>query len=83
MLTQGERSQGERGKLEGWDKRIHTNIYAIDDQQGPPVVHRELDSIFFFFKAEIFIPKHFLFFFLISWRLITLQYYSGFCHTLK
>ena len=25
---------------------------------------------------------HFFFFFFISWRLITLQYYSGFCHTL-
>ena len=63
MLTQEERSQGERGKLEGWDKHIHTNIYAIDDQRGPPVAHRELDSIYIFFKAEIFIPKHFLSFF--------------------
>ena len=29
-------------------------------------------SVFFFFFSFIFI----------SWRLITLQYYSGFCHTL-
>ena len=28
-------------------------------------------------------PCFFLFFFFISWRLITLQYCSGFCHTLK
>ena len=35
-------------------------------------------SLFFFFLYKIF-----SFFFFISWRLITLQYCSGFCHTLK
>ena len=33
------------------------------------------DSVFFFFKF-------FFSFIFISWRLITLQYCSGFCHTL-
>ena len=42
---------------------------------------------FFFFWPEVFIYLFFsfflfFFFFLISWRLITLQYCSGFCHTL-
>ena len=46
VVTQGERSQGERDKLEGWDKHTHTNIYEIDDQREPTVERRELDSIF-------------------------------------
>ena len=36
----------------------------------------ELDS-FFFFNLILFFP-----FIFIHWRLITLQYCSGFCHTL-
>ena len=38
-----------------------------------------LNIIFFFFGVN----KDFLNFILISWRLITLQYCSGFCHKLK
>ena len=45
-------------------------------------------NTFFFFMftyipfLSFFFPFPSLFFFLISWRLITLQYCSGFCHTL-
>ena len=35
-----------------------------------------------FFSPHLFIKKSFSPFIFISWRLITLQYYSGFCHTL-
>ena len=38
------------------------------------------DSIFFFFHFQMFL--FFNFYFFISWRLIILQYCSGFCHTL-
>ena len=42
--------------------------------------------VFFLFfvvsKALFFLFLIFLFLFFISWRLITLQYCSGFCHTL-
>ena len=38
----------------------------------------------FFFRLFFFLVSiAFLFSFFISWRLITLQYCSGFCHTLK
>ena len=40
------------------------------------LIFRTLSLFFFFFGMLNF------FFFLISWRLITLQYCSGFCHTL-
>ena len=39
-------------------------------------------QIFFFFITSIFIYFYFFPFIFISWRLITLQYCSGFCHTL-
>ena len=42
----------------------------------------EVES-YFFFKAFYFFYFLFYFIFFISWRLITLQYCSGFCHTLK
>ena len=41
----------------------------------------ELCSNFFFFFSS-FIAFIFIFYFFISWRLITSQYCSGFCHTL-
>ena len=34
---------------------------------------------FFFFNLNFNFLKKFIYF---NWRLITLQYYSGFCHTL-
>ena len=34
-----------RDKLGVWDQQIHTTIYKIDNQQGPTVWHRHLDSI--------------------------------------
>ena len=43
MVTKGER--GWRDKLGVWDEHMHTTIYKIDNQQGPTVQHRELDSI--------------------------------------
>ena len=40
----------------------------------------EAGSVFFLFnKCSVFFFFSFIF---ISWRLITLQYFSGFCHTL-
>ena len=43
----------------------------VGKEQGPTIVHWELHLVSFFFS-----------FIFISWRLITLQYCSGFCHTL-
>ena len=37
---------------------------------------------FFFFEGNSHCHLFFFSFILISWRLITLQYCSGFCHTL-
>ena len=43
--------------------------------------HQFFGAQLFFFSWTINDPTNFIFF-LISWRLITLQYCSGFCHTL-
>ena len=39
------------GKMRGrdsqgiWDRHVHTAIFKIDNQEGPPVQHRELSSM--------------------------------------
>ena len=50
---------------------------CIRDQTHVPVL---AGRFFFFFLSDIFII--FFSFIFISWRLITLKYYSAFCHTL-
>ena len=49
-------------------------------RMGPPSCNTINPPLFFFFRFIYFII--FFPFILISWRLITLQYCSGFCHTL-
>ena len=44
MVTKGEKCGGGGGgnKSKAWDEHTHTTIYNTDNQQGPPVQHREL-----------------------------------------
>ena len=35
----------ERDSQEVWDGHVHTAMFKIDNQQGPPVQHRELCSM--------------------------------------
>ena len=48
------------------------------------IAHDTLFRLFFVTFTPVFsmVPTFSFLFFFISWRLITLQYYSGFCHTL-
>ena len=45
MVTKGE-MWGEGHKSGAWDSRTPTTVWKIDNQQGPPLEHRELYSIF-------------------------------------
>ena len=53
--------------------------YEIKEFSGEVTLNleKENDNDFFLFFFFFFFP-----FIFISWRLINLQYYSGFCHTL-
>ena len=39
-----QRGKVGRAKLRVWDEQIHMTIYKRDNQQGPTVEHRKLDS---------------------------------------
>ena len=51
---------------------------------GKPSLPQDLRALIFFFSVNYLIYLNLIFFsfIFISWRLITLQYCSGFCHTL-
>ena len=63
--------------------RVHPNPCSLSRWCHPTIS----SSVIPFFSCGQSFPASgsflFFFFFLISWRLITLQYCSGFCHTLK
>ena len=70
---------------------VATPVWARKDERAPPrgnkkknksKINQSFKPFFlnFFFIFYLFI--FFVYFFKISWRLITLQYCSGFCHTL-
>ena len=82
------------GSQQYWAENTESSVYSL----RPPHIHFLSGwhshcggTIFFFFNVSIcifFLHKcwYFIYFFLIffiSWRLITLHYGSGFCHTLK
>ena len=45
MITKGE-NMGGRDKSRAWDEHTQTIIYKIDNEQGHPIEHRKLYSIF-------------------------------------
>ena len=45
MITKGE-NMGGMDKSRAWDEHTQTIIYKIDNEQGHPMEHRELYSIF-------------------------------------
>ena len=45
MITKGD-NMGGRDKSTAWDEHTQTVIYKIDNEQGRPIEHRELYSIF-------------------------------------
>ena len=45
MITKWE-NMGGRDKSRAWDEHTQTIIYKIDNEQGHPMEHRELYSIF-------------------------------------
>ena len=65
--------------------RVFSNItvqkhqFSVLSFLNGPILTSILD---YWKKPQLFIIFIFLFIFFISWRLITLQYCSGFCHTL-
>ena len=65
-----------------WQAKENTSRGVRADQpkrrEEKPTPPLNLALFFFFSHAALFFPP----FIFISWRLITLQYYSGFCHTL-
>ena len=74
--------KGECRKIDAFELWCWRRLLRV-----PWTARRSNQSVFFFFPKEyILVPIGFsLFFFsfiFISWRLITLQYCSGFCHTL-
>ena len=44
MVAEGVGKDGERNSQGVWDGHVHTAIFKMDNQQGPPVQHRELCS---------------------------------------
>ena len=70
-------------------ERLHFHFHFIDRQyvriqiwKGKEKTMKYGSNFFFFRVIHIVIYLLFFSFIFISWRLITLQYCSGFCHTL-
>ena len=74
-------------KFKYWIFFFHTRsvhyLLLLKCWQGPSphIIERKYKRISCVWERYFFIL--FIYFFFISWRLITLQYCSGFCHTLK
>ena len=68
-------------KVKQWKKILHGNGKWQESRVGKiPITQKIL--FFFKYKRVYFFFFAFFSFIFISWRLITLQYCSGFCHTL-
>ena len=83
-------SQGERGERDGKSKKaarfqkvsnVYTRRGCVLWEEIPWNSLQEQLEPFFFFPIQLIFIFFFSFIF-ISWRLITPQYCSGFCHTL-
>ena len=69
----------------GFNQRRHWNIkmFPFKDIHTLRIVSSQCSQRLGHIRTFLFFSfSFFFFFFLISWRLITLQYCSGFCHTL-
>ena len=89
-------SSASNVSFQAWGKFLHSVNLLSSNQQGSPTHPHffglgcswELSFFFLFFlNHSLFLFFYFIIYlfiyFFISWRLITLQYCSGFCHTLK
>ena len=80
FLTQGNKTHST---LKMFNIMFTIHSLYIDEYELMGSINQKTFLKWSHFNYHFVLFIYFLFYFFISWRLITLQYCSGFCHTLK